>query len=89
MILHIEAKPRTILLNNFNNKLNEGMLWSMGIVFRKDKNIRVLPATHCQPQIAIYTKCDGKTKGEPSFEHHTKNKKIKRKKERKEKRKQR
>lgn len=42
MILHTEAKPKFTLLNNFNNMFNEGMLWSMGIAFRKDKNTKLL-----------------------------------------------
>lgn len=60
MILHTEAKPKFTLLNNFNNMFNEGMLWSMGIAFRKDKNTSYW-------QIDVFIKCYGKTKGEPPF----------------------
>lgn len=48
MILHTEAKPRYILWNNFNNKLNQRILWSKGTALRKDQNTGLLPATHPQ-----------------------------------------
>lgn len=48
ILWHTEAESRFLLLNNFNNKLSEGMLWSMGTILRKGKNIRLLLATHRQ-----------------------------------------
>lgn len=68
MILHAEAKSRFMILNNFNNKLNEGMHWHVNYTQKRQKWLgHCLPLTNNKPQVAIFTKYYGKTKGGTSF----------------------